>query len=405
MTTLAPPRRAAVSVTTPAFVMIAVAIADHAFLRPAPGTSATDHLAAGLIPIAVALTLARWAPRLTPGRRAGVSIVCGALAVTAAAFTLDLTGLLGGLAGAVLIGAGLVEAWTHRDRTGTLRRRVARRAGWSVAWAVLAAFVVLPLGSAILVTHKPRTVAPPVALGAASQPVRLTTSDGLRLHGTYVPSRNRAAVLVFPGRSQTVGIARLLVRHGYGVLLIDPRGQGRSNGEVNRRGWGGRPDIDAALDFLGRRADVTAVGGIGLSVGGEMLLEAAASDDRLRAVVSEGAGIRSLAEQLHHPDAPQGLRWFSPMLVETAAGIVLSGHLPPPDLADEAREIAPRPVLLIRALRGNSDEALNRVYRDAIGPSAQLWELERGGHTDALATDPAEYERRVVGFLDQELKP
>jgi hypothetical protein len=39
-------------------------------------------------------------------------------------------------------------------------------------------------------------------------------------------------------------------------------------------------------------------------VGGELLLQTAARDAGLRAVVSEGAGLRSAAEQKHMPGAP-----------------------------------------------------------------------------------------------------
>ena len=260
----------------------------------------------------------------------------------------------------------------------------------------------MPAGLAIVVTHKPRAVAAAADLGRASVPVALRTGDGLRLAGTYVPSRNGAAVLVFPGRAQTLPHARLLVRHGYGVLLIDPRGQGRSDGDPNRRGWGGQPDITAAVDHLASRPGVRAVGAVGLSVGGEMLLEAAARDPRPAAVVSEGAGVRSLAEQMHLPDAPESLRWLSTHLVETAAGIVLADHLPPPDLVELMPGIAPARVLLIRGRDGNPDEVLNTVYRDAARGAATLWEAP-GGHTGALPQTPGEYERRVVGFLDRAL--
>ena len=59
-------------------------------------------------------------------------------------------------------------------------------------------------------------------------------------------------------------------------------------------------------------------------------------------------------------------------------------------------------VLLIRADAGNPDEALNEVYARRIGPSAVLWNAS-GGHTGALAADPNEYGRRVLGFLDRAL--
>jgi hypothetical protein len=146
------------------------------------------------------------------------------------------------------------------------------------------------------------------------------------------------------------------------------------------------------------------VGGIGLSVGGELLLQTAAHDPGLRAVVSEGAGLRSAAEQKHMPGAPpEPIRWIAPITMETMAGVVLSNHLPPSDLADLMPRIAPRPVLLIRGMQGNGDEALNRAYRDAGGPTVTLWEIRRAGHTAGISAAPDEYERRVVGFFDRSL--
>ena len=87
----------------------------------------------------------------------------------------------------------------------------------------------------------------------------------------------------------------MLARHGYGVLLFDRRGEGDSEGEPNSWGWGGDTDIKAAIAYLQRRPDVDPdrIGGIGLSVGGEMMIETAAETDELAAVVSEGAGARS----------------------------------------------------------------------------------------------------------------
>jgi predicted alpha/beta-fold hydrolase len=199
----------------------------------------------------------------------------------------------------------------------------------------------------------------------------------------------------------------MLARHGYGVLVLDRRGEGGSQGDPNARGWGGEPDVAAAVDWLRGRPEVdpARVAGVGLSVGGELLLQAAANDRGLRAVVSEGAGMRSVAEQRHWPGVASLLRWASPMVVETAAIAVLGGTGVPPDLADLSARIAPRPVLLIRALHGNEDEVLNRVYRRAAPASTQLWELRRGGHVGALAAAPAAYERRVAGFLDRALAP
>ena len=78
-------------------------------------------------------------------------------------------------------------------------------------------------------------------------------------------------MIVFPGRSGPQKHARMLIRHGYGVLLFDRRGEGASEGEPNAFGWTGDRDLHAAAAFLRSRRDVDAerIGAIGLSVGGE----------------------------------------------------------------------------------------------------------------------------------------
>ena len=71
----------------------------------------------------------------------------------------------------------------------------------------------------------------------------------------------------------------------------------------NAFGWAMDRDLKAAAAFLQRRPDVEQerIGGIGLSVGGEMLLQAAAESEAFKAVVSEGAGARSIRENLEKP--------------------------------------------------------------------------------------------------------
>ena len=141
----------------------------------------------------------------------------------------------------------------------------------------------------------------------------------------------------------------------------------------------------------------------GLSVGGELLLQSAARDRGLRVVISEGAGVRSLREHLHTPGVGRLQRWGTNWVVQTVALAVLSGSVPPPDLAGLVGRIAPAPVSLINARDGHTDEALNRVYADRAKEPKGLWTLDRGGHTGALASDPTAYERRVAGLLDHVL--
>ena len=128
----------------------------------------------------------------------------------------------------------------------------------------------------------------------------------------------------------------MLAAHGYGVLLFDRRGEGDSEGDGNVFGWGGEKDILAAIDFLHDRPDVdpARVGGLGLSVGGELMLQTASTSEDLAAVVSEGAGTRTFAEEREELPGPRN--WFDYPLyaVKTGALAILSNTMPPPKLTD-----------------------------------------------------------------------
>ena len=67
--------------------------------------------------------------------------------------------------------------------------RYLRRSTIVIATLVAAYVLVLPLGMAILATHRPRAAVQPADLGRAYEHVTLRTSDGLDLAAWYVPSR------------------------------------------------------------------------------------------------------------------------------------------------------------------------------------------------------------------------
>lgn len=202
----------------------------------------------------------------------------------------------------VALGIGLHLAWTSRRKGGTRRRRLLRRTGIGGAAVLTGYYVVMPLSAAYAFTHLSYATVPEPHLGVTPEDVSFETSDGLTLRGWFVPSRNGAVVIASPGRTSPRDEARMLVAHGHGVLLFDRRGEGESDGDPHMLGWSGRADINAAVSYLHERGvDPDRIGGIGLSVGGEMLLEAAGESDGLRAVVSEGGSRRSMADDFTQP--------------------------------------------------------------------------------------------------------
>ena len=190
------------------------------------------------------------------------------------------------------------------------------------------------------------------------------------------------------------------------MLLFDRRGEGDSEGEPNSWGWGGDADVKAAIDFLQRRPDVDPdrIGGIGLSVGGEMMLETAAETGELAAVVSDGAGARSFYEEREYSVGTiEGVFGTVLSVSKTAAIAVSTNRMPPDSLKDLAARID-QPLLLIAAPDSGHGEELNRDYARAAGDSATLWEIPEAGHVGGIDARPAEYERRVAGFFDEALR-
>jgi hypothetical protein len=400
-----------------AIAVIAVHVIDDNYLQPQPGTSAGDHLVSGLVPLAV-LGLAAWAyPRLTGGLRGVMALAFGLLGIaagfeavhytnTVGASGDDFTGLLCIPAGLMLLGLGAVTLWRTRRIEGNRAWRYARRVLLAAAGVVVTYTVVIAIGLGYVTTHVGRAVVPADQLGVAHENVSFTTSDGLKLEGWYIPSRNGAAVISFPGRKGPQKQARMLARHGYGVLLYDRRGEGKSDGEPNSWGWGGGKDIDAGIAFLQRRPDVKQgrIGGIGLSVGGEMMLDAAADNDALKAVVSEGAGARMFTEEMDMDmtSAEKALN-APPAWFKQASIAVFSNQSPPTNLKDLVPKIAPRAMFLIAAPNAPTGEDLNRGYYKAAGEPKTLWEIPESKHVGGLTARPAEYERRVTRFFDDAL--
>ena len=401
-----------------AITLIALHVIDDSFVQPQPGTSAGDHLVSGLVPLAL-LSVAAWAyPRLRGGRRGALALALGVLGLAAGGEAIhyastigasgdDYTGLLAIPAGLLLLGLGVVTLWRTRRTDDSRPRRYMRRLLLGAAGTVVFVYVVLPVGMSYVDTHVARAVVPPAHLGVAYEDVSFETSDGLTLHGWYVPSRNGAAVIAFPGRKGPQPHTRMLARHGYGVLLFDRRGEGESDGDPTSWGWGNEKDLKAAIGFLQRRADVDPerIGGLGLSVGGEMMIQTAAETSALKAVASEGAGMRSLREAVDTPPSVDTLLGIPFKAVETAATAVFHDQAPPASLVDLVAKIEPRPLLLMYSGKGQGGEVqLNPEFYRAAREPKTLWEIPGAGHTGGIRAQPGEYERRVIGFFDQALR-
>jgi len=404
-------------------VAVALHILDDAFISTAPGTSASDHLASAALPFATIVAAIIVWPWLTAAWRAVVALLLGLFTggvvlltegerITSGGITgSDVTALLALAGAATLLALGAIL--THR----AIERPVRRNLGWAARRLLVVAsayitlsYLFIPVLTAAHATHPKQAPVAVVDLGVAYESVSFATRDGLTLSGWFIPSRNGATILALSGanndRTNVANHAAMLARHGYGVLLFDPRGMGESEGDPNQFGWQTSVDIRAALDYLAARPDVDTnrIGALGLSMGAEAVLQATAENRAIRAVVAEGAGARSLEEALLAPGNDKWLdlpkTWLSYALTRLA-----SGDRPPPSLDQLTPRIAPRPLLIIYATTSAqaAEAQLSPRYFDAAGEPKEIWPIDDAGHTQGFATHPAEYEARVIRFFDAAL--
>lgn len=385
---------------------------DDALLNRQPGVPVTQHLLA-LLAVTVGAALGVFAfPRMRPGLRSALALVAGSLMATNGAMHVlqafynsirgsDWTGMLAAAAGLVLVALAAYIPFHHRGELPLpVGRRWARR-GFAVVTGVIASqFVLAPFLVAVVQTHKYREDVGEPPAGFA--PVAFSSTDDLRLSGRYRPSQNGAAVVIVNSargdRKKSGQHAELLGRHGEGVLMYDAGGPGQSDGAPKGWGWEWEHDVAGAVDFLQTRPEVEddRIGGLGLSTGADVLIEVAAKNPDMRAVVGDGATQRSFA------DRPPGVQHIPLAFTMVAAGQLFSGTSPGEPLVELIAEAAPTPILLVAA--GSMPMELSAGDRyAAAGSSTSLLRLPEVAHTEAIREVPALYERRVIGHLDAAL--
>lgn len=364
----------------------------------------------------------------SPPRRAGgvpwqaAGAAAAGLVLAPVGLALGVGRLVHGSTGLVMV-AGLTALVLAVAALGWGSAGLVRTArGWwrlvaGVLVVVLTLLVVPATWPAVYATHPPRPALgarTPADLGLEYRDVTFPASDGVVLSGWYVPTRTGAAVVLSHGaggtRTSVLDQAAVLARRGYGVLLYDARGHGLSAGRAMELGWYGDQDVSGAIGLLTRTpgVDGARVAVMGLSMGGEQALGAAAHDRRAACVVAEGATGRT-GDDLEWLSDAYGWRgafteawrgWLTYRLTD-----LLSPAETPVSLRDAVALTAPRPVLLLTAGTVPDERRAAAWIRSAAPGSVSTWEVPDAGHTGGLATAPRAWTRHVVGFLDACLEP
>lgn len=251
----------------------------------------------------------------------------------------------------------------------------------------------------------------PADFGLTYKDVTVTSSDGFHLVGWYIPGTNGALILVQHGykssRGEMLARATMLRKHGYSVLLTSVRAHDGSDGERISFGHEEMKDLDAWYKYAVQLPGVDSgrIGIVGASMGGSLVIQYAAKNPGIHAVIADSAfasldDVVSTAVTFYtglprFPFAPAIERW-----AEWEGGFSASAI----DARRWVHAISPRPIMI---LQGGADRVIptdsgQKLYAAARAPK-ELWYEPSLGHTEFSKKKPEEYEQRMTHFFDQYL--
>jgi pimeloyl-ACP methyl ester carboxylesterase len=235
--------------------------------------------------------------------------------------------------------------------------------------------------------------------------IDLATEDNETLKAWYLAPKNDSVIILVHGsgdcRESVRNYATMLQENDFGVLAIDMRGHGESSGKTNRYGWDGSKDIGAAINFLETQEDVKNIGGLGLSLGAEVLLGSVSQYPEIKAVVADGATYRDFKEFSATDKFNPIFKNLSTTRVMDLVIQTLSGDVHPTPILDSITQNKDTKFLFIAA--GNQQEEIdyNEMYKNAVSDRSVLWIVLEVGHIQAFNQNSGEYEEKVIKFFSE----
>ena len=228
-------------------------------------------------------------------------------------------------------------------------------------------------------------VATPNAIGLDYKEVTLETSDGVRVHGWFVPGASQRVLIYFHGNAGNISHRLHSIRQFHelalSVFIIDYRGYGQSGGKPSETGL--YRDAEAAWGYLTGDRGVAPENIIlfGRSLGGSVASWLAVKENPGALIVD--SAFTSV------PDIGQEAYPFLPVRLLSRFQHATREHV--------AKATCP-----VMVIHSRDDEIIPFHHGEAIFSAAQepktFLEI-RGGHNDAQMTSLATYHAGLQSFL------
>lgn len=249
-----------------------------------------------------------------------------------------------------------------------------------------------------LLQPPPTWLAEPKDVGLAAEPFEIALHGDASLTGFWIPhpdAAGRTIVLLHDEHSNASVMHpyyTFLHEAGFHVLVVDPRGFGKSRGEPSLRAW--IYDLPAVFDWLHRRPDVDrqriAVFGIGL--GSTAAMWAAMARHGHAVVFEHLPSLRAILRESGEDGQPRG---------EFAVGMLAFAGLP-----EDFEPVDNAPMAKAKALFVTTQQELPRDREALLQAFAayagdkQLWVVPDAGQApSAMFRHDGEYQRRITGWL------
>ena len=256
------------------------------------------------------------------------------------------------------------------------------------AYIVLVGFVYLNQAGMLYLRDLPgRTLeATPDVLNLDYEDVVLETSDGMSIHGWFVPGPSSRVLLYFHGNAGNISHRLHSIRQfnelGLSVFIIDYRGYGKSSGSPSEDGL--YLDAEAAWNYLTGERNVAAerIIAFGRSLGGSVAARIAARHTPAALIVeSSFTSVPEIAQEVYP--------WLPARLLSR--------------FKHATREYVAQSVAPLLVVHSRDDEIIpfhhgESIFEAARGPKSFL-EI-RGGHNDAHVTSAQRYRDGLREFLD-----
>lgn len=239
------------------------------------------------------------------------------------------------------------------------------------------------------------------------------TRDGLNLKIYYFKNNNDSNKYCVMSHGHTYNhhgclkYARMMMKHGYNVVLYDQRYHGNSEGKFTTLGFKEKFDLyDVITDTFNRYGNDIYLGTYGESMGSATVLLESEIDNRIKFVISD-CGFANFDVQIK--EVLKKIKWFprfpflyiGSLMFKLISGTTFNGISP-----IKALKEVKVPILFCHGIDDNyiNYHHAEDLYNYYLGPKELFLANNNSLHAESYIKDTENYEKAVANFIDNYLE-